>query len=59
MKPDKVVAARKLLGSGMSARAVATAVGVSLPTLYRHLGGAGDAGRIHHHTPAWSPTNEL
>jgi len=43
MTPDKVVAARKLMGTGMSAREVATAVGVSLPTLYRHLSGGANA----------------
>jgi len=43
MTGEKLLAARRLVGSGMSAREVAAAIHVSLPTLYRHLGGAGDA----------------
>jgi DNA invertase Pin-like site-specific DNA recombinase len=43
MTPDKVTAARKLIGSGMTAREVATAVGISVPTLYRHLAAGADA----------------
>lgn len=37
MTPDKVEAAKRLLLSGMNAREVAQAVGVSTPTLYRHI----------------------
>ena len=37
MTLEKVSAARKLMTSGMSAGEVAAAVGVSVPTLYRHL----------------------
>jgi len=37
MTDDKLNAARKLLESGTPARDVASAIGVSLPTLYRHL----------------------
>lgn len=40
MTGDKLVAARRLKASGMAAREVASAVGVSLPTLYRHLSDA-------------------
>jgi len=40
---DKLSAARKLLATGMSPREVASAVGVSTATLYRHIGGAADA----------------
>ncbi len=43
MTVDKLAAARKLIGSGMSAREVAAAVGASLPTLYRHLAAGADA----------------
>jgi DNA invertase Pin-like site-specific DNA recombinase len=43
MTGEKLAAARKLIGSGMTAREVSTAVGVSVPTLYRHLGGMADA----------------
>ena len=43
MTGEKLSAARKLVGSGMSAREVATAVGVSVPTLYRHLNGGVEA----------------
>jgi DNA invertase Pin-like site-specific DNA recombinase len=44
MTPDKLTAARKLLTSGMSAREVAAAVGISTPTLYRYVGGSAGAG---------------
>lgn len=37
MTDDKLNAARKLLESGTPARDVASAIGVSLPTLYRHI----------------------
>ena len=37
MTPKRIEAARKLLASGMTAREVAPAIGVSVPTLYRHL----------------------
>jgi len=37
MTPRRIEAARKLLGSGMSAREIAPTIGVSLATLYRHL----------------------
>lgn len=37
MTPKRLEAARKLLASGMTAREVAPAIGVSVPTLYRHL----------------------
>lgn len=37
MTPRRVEAARKLLASGMSAREIAPAIGVSVATLYRHL----------------------
>ena len=40
---DKLVAAKKLLKSGMSPREVAAAVGVSPATLYRHVNGGADA----------------
>jgi DNA invertase Pin-like site-specific DNA recombinase len=43
MTPDKLTAAQKLLKSGMTVRAVAGVVGISTPTLYRHLGGVADA----------------
>jgi DNA invertase Pin-like site-specific DNA recombinase len=43
MTPDKLTAARKLIGAGMTAREVSAAVGVSVPTLYRHLAGGADA----------------
>lgn len=37
MTPERLEAARKLLGSGMKGRETATAIGVSVPTLCRHL----------------------
>ena len=37
MTPEKLNAARRLLKSGTPAREVASAIGVSVPTLYRHL----------------------
>lgn len=37
MTPKRIEAARKLLASGMTMREVAPAIGVSVPTLYRHL----------------------
>ena len=37
MTPDKLKAARRLLESGTPARDVASVIGISLPTLYRHL----------------------
>ncbi len=37
MTPEKLDAARRLLESGTPARDVASAIGVSIPTLYRHL----------------------
>jgi DNA invertase Pin-like site-specific DNA recombinase len=37
MTPKRLDAARKLLASGMSMREIAPAIGVSVPTLYRHL----------------------
>lgn len=37
MTPERLEAARKLLASGMKGREIATAIGVSVPTLYRHL----------------------
>ena len=43
MTPDKLVAARKLLASGMTAHEVASAVAVSVLTLYRHLSKTGPA----------------
>jgi DNA invertase Pin-like site-specific DNA recombinase len=42
MTPEKLRAARRLKLSGMSAAEVAAGVGVSVPTLYRHLAGASD-----------------
>jgi len=43
MTGEKLTAARRLVESGMSTREVATAVGVSVPTLYRYLSEKGDA----------------
>lgn len=37
MTPNKLAAAEKLLNSGVDAKDVASTIGVSLPTLYRHL----------------------
>lgn len=37
MTPERLAAARKLFASGMKGREIATAIGVSVPTLYRHL----------------------
>ena len=37
MTPNRLAAARKLLASGMPMREIAPAIGVSVPTLYRHL----------------------
>ena len=37
MTPKRLEAAKKLLASGMSMREIALAIGVSVPTLYRHL----------------------
>jgi DNA invertase Pin-like site-specific DNA recombinase len=37
MTPKRLEAARKLLASGMAIREIAPAIGVSVPTLYRHL----------------------
>jgi len=37
MTPDRLEAARKLLAAGMKPSKVAPAIGVSIPTLYRHL----------------------
>lgn len=37
MTPKRLDAARKLLASGMSMREIAPTIGVSVPTLYRHL----------------------
>ncbi|MGE6695052.1 recombinase family protein [Sphingobium limneticum] len=37
MTPKRIEAARKLLASGMTMREVAPAIGVSVPTLYRHF----------------------
>lgn len=37
MTPKRLAAARKLLGGGMTVREVAPAIGVSVPTLYRHF----------------------
>lgn len=37
MTPKRLEAAKKLLASGMSMREIAPAIGVSVPTLYRHL----------------------
>ena len=37
MTPERLQAARKLLASGMKGREIATVIGVSVPTLYRHL----------------------
>ncbi len=37
MTPARIKAARKLLASGMTIRQVAPAIGVSVPTLYRHF----------------------
>jgi DNA invertase Pin-like site-specific DNA recombinase len=39
MTPARIKAARKLLASGMTIRQVAPAIGVSVPTLYRHFPG--------------------
>lgn len=37
MTPKRLEAARKLLASGMTIREIAPSIGVSVPTLYRHL----------------------
>lgn len=37
MTPKRLAAARQLVASGMSIREIAPAIGVSVPTLYRHL----------------------
>lgn len=37
MTPERIAAARRLLASGMKGREIAAAIGVSVPTLYRHL----------------------
>jgi len=37
MTPKRLEAARKLVASGMPMREIAPAIGVSVPTLYRHL----------------------
>lgn len=37
MTPKRLAAARKLLAGGMTVREVAPAIGVSVPTLYRHF----------------------
>lgn len=37
MTPKRLTAAKKLLASGMTIREIAPAIGVSVPTLYRHL----------------------
>lgn len=37
MTPKRIEAARTLLASGMTVREVAPAIGVSVPTLYRHF----------------------
>jgi DNA invertase Pin-like site-specific DNA recombinase len=37
MTDSKIVSAKKLLANGVSAREVATNLGVSLPTLYRWI----------------------
>ncbi len=37
MTPDRLKAARELLASGMKPSKVAAAIGVSIPTFYRHL----------------------
>lgn len=37
MTPKRLEAARKLLASGMTIREIAPTIGVSVPTLYRHL----------------------
>ncbi len=37
MTPNRLAAARKLLASGMPMREIAPAIGVSVPTLYRHF----------------------
>lgn len=37
MTPKRLEAARKLLASGMTIREIAPTIGVSIPTLYRHL----------------------
>ena len=37
MTPKRLEAAKKLLASGMPMREIAPAIGVSVPTLYRHL----------------------
>jgi DNA invertase Pin-like site-specific DNA recombinase len=37
MTPTLLAAARKLVASGMAIREIAPAIGVSVPTLYRHL----------------------
>jgi len=37
MTPKRLAAARKLFASGMTIREIAPAIGVSVPTLYRHF----------------------
>lgn len=37
MTPERIAAARKLLASGTKPREIAKVIGVSVPTLYRHL----------------------
>ncbi len=37
MTPNRLATARELLASGMAIREIAPAIGVSVPTLYRHL----------------------
>ncbi|MGI4960060.1 MAG: recombinase family protein [Janthinobacterium lividum] len=37
MTPKRLAAAKKLLASGMTIREIAPAIGVSVPTLYRHF----------------------
>lgn len=37
MTPKRLAAARQLVASGMTMREIAPAIGVSVPTLYRHL----------------------
>lgn len=37
MTPERLAAARQLVASGMTMRRIAPAIGVSVPTLYRHL----------------------
>jgi DNA invertase Pin-like site-specific DNA recombinase len=44
MTPDKIAAAKKLLAAGSSPREVADAIGISIPTFYRHLPAGRSAG---------------